>query len=95
MFCNEVKAKSGIALTRSYTSAFVLLPKLREAMAEEMCGLVVGGEGKEAEIDGEVRSSVRSIALRLLRSSSIVIVGLRSGGPSPRGSGASSLPESI
>jgi hypothetical protein len=54
VFCNEVKAKSGIALTRSYTSAFVLLPKLREAMAEEMCGRVVGGEGKEAEVDGEV-----------------------------------------
>ena len=66
MFCNEVKGKSALALSRdlslSYKSAFVLLHKLREAMAEEMCGLVVGGEGKEAEIDGEVRSSVRSIA---------------------------------
>ena len=36
----------------SYKSAFVLLHKLREAMAEEMRGRVVGGEGKEAEIDG-------------------------------------------
>ncbi|MEA2962028.1 MAG: hypothetical protein QOI46_2126, partial [Alphaproteobacteria bacterium] len=36
----------------SYKSAFVLLPKLREAMAEEMKGRVVGGEGKPAEIDG-------------------------------------------
>ena len=32
--------------------AFVLLHKLREAMAEEMKGRTVGGEGKVAEIDG-------------------------------------------
>ncbi len=53
---NEVKGKSALALSRdlglSYKSAFVLLHKLREAMAEEMRGRVVGGEGKEAEIDG-------------------------------------------
>jgi hypothetical protein len=30
----------------------VLLHKLREAMAEEMKGRAVGGEGKEAEVDG-------------------------------------------
>jgi hypothetical protein len=52
VFCNEVKGKSALALSRSYKSAFVLLDKLREAMAEEMRGRVVGGEGKEAEIDG-------------------------------------------
>jgi hypothetical protein len=56
VFCNEVKGKSALALSRdlglSYTSAFVLLHKLREAMAEEMKGRVVGGEGKTAEIDG-------------------------------------------
>jgi transposase-like protein len=56
VFCNEVKGKSALALSRdlglSYKSAFVLLHKLREAMAEEMKGRVVGGEGKEAEIDG-------------------------------------------
>jgi hypothetical protein len=56
VFCNEVKGKSALALSRdlglSYESAFVLLHKLREAMAEEMRGRVVGGEGKEAEIDG-------------------------------------------
>src|SRR5713101_4353828 len=55
VFCNEVKGKSALALSRdlglSYKSAFVLLHKLREAMAEEMRGRVVGGEGKEAEID--------------------------------------------
>src|ERR1700683_3830886 len=56
IFCNEVKGKSALALSRdlcvSYKCAFVLLPKLREAMAEEMRGRVVGGEGKEAEVDG-------------------------------------------
>jgi hypothetical protein len=56
VFCNEVKGKSALALSRdlglSYKSAFVLLHKLREAMAEEMKGRVVGGEGKEAEVDG-------------------------------------------
>jgi transposase-like protein len=56
VFCNEVKGKSALALSRdlglSYKSAFVLLHKLREAMAEEMKGSVVGGEGKTAEIDG-------------------------------------------
>jgi transposase-like protein len=54
VFCNEVKGKSALALSRdlgpSYKSAFVLLHKLREAMAEEMKGRVVGGEG--AEVDG-------------------------------------------
>src|SRR5690349_16068788 len=55
IFCNEVKGKSALAISRdlglSYKSAFVLLHKLREAMAEEMRGRVVGGEGREAEID--------------------------------------------
>jgi transposase-like protein len=56
IFCNEVKGKSALALSRdlnvSYKCAFVLLHKLREAMAEELKGLVVGGEGKTAEVDG-------------------------------------------
>ena len=56
IFCNEVKGKSALALSRdlgvSYKAAFVLLHKLREAMAEEMKGRVVGGEGKVAEVDG-------------------------------------------
>jgi transposase-like protein len=56
VFCKEVKGKSALALSRdlglSYKSAFVLLHKLREAMAEEMKGRVVGGEGKTAEVDG-------------------------------------------
>jgi len=56
IFCNEVKGKSALALSRdlgtSYKAAFVLVHKLREAMAEELKGRVVGGEGKVAEIDG-------------------------------------------
>ncbi len=56
IFCNEVKGKAALALSRdlgvSYKAAFVLSHKLREAMAEEMKGRVVGGEGKVAEIDG-------------------------------------------
>src|SRR5438105_12670564 len=55
IFCNEVKGKSALALSRdlcvSYKCAFVLLHKLREAMAAELRGRVLGGEGKEAEID--------------------------------------------
>jgi transposase-like protein len=55
IFCNEVKGKSALALSRdlglSYKTAFVLLHKLREAMATEMRGRVIGGEGKIAEID--------------------------------------------
>jgi hypothetical protein len=36
----------------SYKCAFVLLHKLREAMAEEMKGRTLGGEGKTVEADG-------------------------------------------
>jgi transposase-like protein len=56
IFCNEVKGKSMLALSRdlgmSYKAAFVLCHKMREAMAEEMRGRVVGGAGKVAETDG-------------------------------------------
>lgn len=56
IFCNEVKGKSALAMSRdlsvSYKCAFVLSHKLREAMAEELKGRMIGGEGKEAEIDG-------------------------------------------
>jgi transposase-like protein len=55
IFCNEVKGKSALALSRdlnvSYKCAFVLLHKLREAMAAELKGRVIGGEGKVAEVD--------------------------------------------
>jgi hypothetical protein len=56
IFCNEVKGKSALALSRDlgcqYKSAFVIAHKLREAVASEMKGVHVGGEGKTAEIDG-------------------------------------------
>ena len=56
LFCNEVKGKAALAMSRdlglAYKSAFVLCHKLREAMSEELRGLTVGGEGKEASIDG-------------------------------------------
>lgn len=55
IFCNEVKGKSMLALSRdlglSYKTAFVLCHKMREAMAEELRARTVGGEGKTAEID--------------------------------------------
>jgi len=55
LFCNEVKGKSALALSRelsvSYKCAFVLLHKLREAMSAELKGRMIGGEGKVAEVD--------------------------------------------
>lgn len=56
LFCNEVKGKSMLAMSRelglSYKAAFVLCHKLREAMASEIKGRMLGGDGVEAEIDG-------------------------------------------
>lgn len=56
IFCNEVKGKSALALSRDldvqYKTAFVLSHKIREAVASEMKGAHVGGEGKIAEVDG-------------------------------------------
>ena len=55
IFMNEVKGKSMLALSRdlcvSYKTAFVLAHKLREAMAVELKGRTIGGEGKVAEVD--------------------------------------------
>jgi transposase-like protein len=56
IFINEVKGKSALALSRDldcqYKTAFVLSHKLREAMATELKGMQIGGEGKTAEVDG-------------------------------------------
>jgi transposase-like protein len=56
IFCNEVKGKSALALSRDlqvqYRTAFVLAHKLREAMASEMKGMMLGGQGETVEIDG-------------------------------------------
>jgi len=55
IFCNEVKGKSMLAMSRdlglSYKAAFVFCHKMREAMAQEMKGRTVGGNGKTAEVD--------------------------------------------
>ena len=56
IFCNEVKGKSALALSRDldvqYKTAFVLAHKLREAMATEVKAYKLGGEGKTVEVDG-------------------------------------------
>jgi transposase-like protein len=56
VFVNEVKGKSALALSRDlgtqYKTACVLSHKIREAMAFELRGMSVGGEGKVVEIDG-------------------------------------------
>ncbi len=56
VFMNEVKGKNALALSRdlnmSHKACWVLLHKVREAMAEEFKGRKLGGEGQEAETDG-------------------------------------------
>src|SRR5256886_16184209 len=56
IFCNEVKGKSMLAMSRDlgvqYKTSFVLAHKTREAMASEMRGQQIGGNGRKAEIDG-------------------------------------------
>lgn len=55
IFVNEVKGKNALALSRdlglAHKSAFVLLHKIREALASELYGRKVGGPGKIVEID--------------------------------------------
>ena len=56
IFVNEVKGKSALALSRDlgtqYKTAYVPAHKIREAMAFELRGMSVGGEGKIVEVDG-------------------------------------------
>jgi len=56
IFVNECKGKSALALSRDlgvqYKTSFVLAHKIREAMASELKGMKVGGEGKIVEVDG-------------------------------------------
>lgn len=56
LFVNAVKGVSALQMGRdldvSYKAAWVLCHKLREAMASEMKGAVIGGEGKTVEVDG-------------------------------------------
>jgi transposase-like protein len=53
---NEVKGKNALALSRdlgtSYKATWILMHKIREALASEMKGARVGGEGETVEIDG-------------------------------------------
>ena len=64
IFCNEVKGKSMLALSRdlgvSYKTAFVLAHKLREAMAVELKGRTIGGNGKIAEVDRATSAATSS-----------------------------------
>src|SRR6202046_5486068 len=56
IFCNEVKGKSALALSRDldvqYKTAFVLAHKLRESMASELKGMRLGGRDRTVEVDG-------------------------------------------
>jgi transposase-like protein len=56
VFMNEVKGKNALALSRdlgmSHKACWVMLHKLREAMAEEFRGRKIGGKDKVAETDG-------------------------------------------
>jgi hypothetical protein len=56
IFCNEVKGKSMLAMSRDlgvqYKTSFVLAHKMREAMASEVRHTEIGGTGRRAEIDG-------------------------------------------
>jgi len=56
VFMNEVKGKNALALSRdlgmSHKACWVLLHKVREAMAEEFRGRKLGGDGKVCEVDG-------------------------------------------
>ena len=56
IFVNEVKGKSALALSRDldvqYKTAFVLSHKMREAMATELKGMHLGGDGETVEVDG-------------------------------------------
>ena len=65
IFCNEVKGKCALALSRdlgvSYKCAFVLAHKLREAIAEEMKGRTLA-EGKVVEVDGGYFVKPRDLA---------------------------------
>jgi transposase-like protein len=93
---NEVKGKNALALSRdlgmSHKACWVLLHKVREAMAEEFRGRKVGGADKVAEVDGayfgkyirpanlkENRIDRRRAANRSGKEQSLIIVRERNG----------------
>jgi transposase-like protein len=100
VFMNEVKGKNALALSRdlnmSHKACWVLLHKVREAMAEEFKGRKVGGAGKVAEVDGayfggyvkpanlaEHRKDRRKLANQSGKRQSVVIVRERNGNSVP------------
>src|SRR5207302_10151283 len=101
IFCNEVKGKSMLALSRDlgtqYKTAFVRAHKMREAMACEVRQTAVGGDGKRAEIDGGYfggyvkpannRENRRDRRLRINQSGKrkVVVVSRERGGRTLRG----------
>jgi hypothetical protein len=97
---NEVKGKNALALSRdldmSHKACWVLLHKVREAMAEEFRGRKLGGAGKIAETDGayfggyvrpanfkEHRRDRRLLANQSGKRQSVVIVRERNGNSLP------------
>jgi len=64
IFCNEVKGKSALALSRDldvqYKTVFVPAHKLREAMASEMKGMGIGVQGETVEVDGGTSGAILS-----------------------------------
>jgi len=100
VFMNEVKGKNALALSRdlgmSHKACWVLLHKVREAMAEEFRGRTIGGTGKVAETDGayfggyvrpanfkEHRRDRRLVANQSGKRQSVVIVRERNGNSLP------------
>jgi transposase-like protein len=100
VFVNEVKGKNALALSRdlgmSHKACWVMLHKLREAMAEEFKGRKLGGAGKVAEVDGayfggyvkpanlaEHRKDRRKLANQSGKRQSVIIVRERNGNSLP------------
>ena len=100
VFMNEVKGKNALALSRdlgmSHKACWIMLHKVREAMAEEFKGRKIGGEEKVAEVDGayfggyvkpanlkEHRVDRRKLANQTGKRQSVVIVRERDGSSLP------------
>ena len=100
VFMNEVKGKNALALSRdlgmSHKACWVLLHKVREAMAEEFRGRKLGGQGKVTEVDGayfggyvrpanmaEHRRDRRLLANQSGKRQSVIIVRERNGNSLP------------
>ena len=67
VFCNEVKGKAALALSRdlglSYKAAFVLCHKLREAMAEEMKGRVSAATARSPRSMAVISAATSSLPI--------------------------------